>query len=94
MEPRPQRHNGRRAARSQRIRNIWRLACAALLLAGLATVIGSSPASAEVQNPRQTWMRQATAGLFLHWGMRTAPGYTDCAQWEQAVTDGGWDPNY
>jgi alpha-L-fucosidase len=36
----------------------------------------------------------STAGLFLHWGMGTAPGYKDCAQWEKAVTDGGWNANY
>jgi hypothetical protein len=94
MEAQPLRHTGRRAARTQRIRNGWRLACAALLLAGLATIIGSSPANAEVQNPRQQWLRQSTAGLFLHWGMFTTPVHKDCAQWEADVTNGGWTPDY
>jgi alpha-L-fucosidase len=71
---------------------------AAALLAALALVLTmgglTSPARAELFNPRQTWLRNSTAGLFLHWGMRTNPGYTDCAAWEQAVTDGGWDPGY
>jgi hypothetical protein len=39
-------------------------------------------------------LRNATAGLFLHWGMFTAPKHYDCAEWEKAVTDGGWDPGY
>jgi alpha-L-fucosidase len=45
-------------------------------------------------DPRQRWLRAASAGLFLHWGMRTFPGYTDAASWEAAITGGGWDPNY
>jgi len=36
----------------------------------------------------------ATAGMFLHWGMFTAPKHLDCASWEKDVTDGGWDPDY
>ena len=28
-------------------------------------------------------MRDSTAGLFLHWGMFTAPRHTDCAAWER-----------
>src|SRR3982751_3048267 len=94
MEPRPQRHIGRRVPLSRRISTGWRLACAALLLAGLAGIIGSPPASAEVQHPRQQWMRGATAGLFLHWGMFTAPLHKDCAQWQADVTGGGWTPDY
>ena len=39
-------------------------------------------------------MRDSTAGLFLHWGMFTEPKHLDCAEWEKAVTDGGWDPRY
>jgi alpha-L-fucosidase len=48
----------------------------------------------DLYNPRQRWMRAATAGVFLHWGMRTYPGYRDGASWEAAITAGGWDPNY
>ncbi|MEO6084617.1 MAG: discoidin domain-containing protein [Umezawaea sp.] len=51
-------------------------------------------AVAEVQHPRQQWLRDAQAGLFLHWGMRTSPGYTSCTAWESAVTSGGWKPGY
>ncbi|MGS2617697.1 CBM35 domain-containing protein [Micromonospora sp. LZ34] len=39
-------------------------------------------------------MRESTAGLFLHWGMFTAPVHRDCAEWERDVTEGGWTPNY
>src|SRR5919202_4241839 len=60
----------------------------------LASLLVAGPARAELLQPRQQWLRDSTAGLFLHWGMRTAPGYTECAEWEAAVTDGGWDPNY
>jgi hypothetical protein len=64
---------------------------AALLLATLGF---SAPARADLRNPRQTWLRDSTAGLFLHWGMRTSPGYTSCSAWESAVTNGGWSANY
>src|SRR5207248_10934476 len=46
------------------------------------------------QNPRQTWLRNSTAGVFLHWGLFTAPLHKDCAQWEADVTNGGWTPDY
>ncbi|GAB3970235.1 hypothetical protein GCM10029978_043140 [Actinoallomurus acanthiterrae] len=70
-------------------------AAALLAVLALALTVGvTSPARAELYNPRQIWLRNSTAGLFLHWGMRTSPGYTDCAAWEKAVTDGGWDPAY
>ena len=64
------------------------------LLAALALILGltvtvSTPARAELFNPRQTFLRNSTAGLFLHWGMFTAPIHTDCAAWEKDVTDGG-----
>ncbi|KAB2352497.1 alpha-L-fucosidase [Actinomadura rudentiformis] len=67
----------------------------ALVLA--LTALGAvSPAAAhaELYHPRQHWLRASLGGLFLHWGMRTAPGYTDCAAWEKAVTDGGWTADY
>src|SRR4051812_47786156 len=63
--------------------------------------LGAAPAQAEVQNPRQTWLRNSTAGLFLHWGLRTdrGPGKTpfkntDCKAWEDEVTSSGWSANY
>ncbi len=64
---------------------------AALLLATLGF---AAPARADLLNPRQTWLRNSTAGLFLHWGMRTNPGYTSCSAWESAITNGGWNANY
>jgi alpha-L-fucosidase len=64
---------------------------AALLLAMLGF---PAPARADLLNPRQTWLRNSTAGLFLHWGMRTNPGYTSCSAWESAITNGGWNANY
>ncbi|WP_086786721.1 discoidin domain-containing protein [Crossiella equi] len=68
---------------------------AVVLLSVLALFGGGVlPAGAEVSHPRQEWLRAATAGLFLHWGMRTAPGYTSCAEWEKAVTSGGWSADY
>src|ERR1700742_4802804 len=71
------------------------LALAVLVVASLiASLLVASPARAELFQPRQQWLRDSTAGLFLHWGMATAPVYKDCAAWEQAITDGGWDPNY
>ncbi|MCT9934287.1 discoidin domain-containing protein [Planotetraspora sp. A-T 1434] len=60
----------------------------------LAGTIVASPARADLFHPRQTWLRNSAAGLFLHWGMRTSPGYATCEAWEKAVTDGGWDPAY
>ena len=67
-----------------------RAICAVLVLVlSLAT-----PAAAEVTHPRQQWLRESTAGLFLHWGMFTAPRHLDCAAWERDVTGGGWTPDY
>ncbi|WP_406423542.1 hypothetical protein [Streptomyces sp. NBC_00842] len=57
----------------------WRLFCLSLVLAVTAALLGAPAATAEVQHPRQQWMRGSTAGLFLHWGMFTAPRHTDCA---------------
>ncbi|HCT76335.1 MAG TPA: alpha-L-fucosidase [Micromonosporaceae bacterium] len=66
----------------------------ALVFALVASLLGASAANAEVEHPRQEWLRSSTAGLFLHWGMFTAPRHLDCAQWERDVTDGGWTPDY
>jgi alpha-L-fucosidase len=54
----------------------------------------SAPARADLVNPRQGWLRDATAGLFLHWGERTTPGYTNCTTWENAINNGGWTADY
>ncbi|ANN18598.1 alpha-L-fucosidase [Amycolatopsis orientalis] len=71
-----------------------RTAWLAVVLALLAGLLTTTTANAEVHHPRQKWLREATAGLFLHWGMFTAPRHTDCAAWERAVTDGGWSADY
>ncbi|MEI5101276.1 alpha-L-fucosidase [Streptomyces sp. PmtG] len=65
-----------------------------LLLAGAGTSTARPAAAPVADPPRQTTLRDATAGLFLHWGMFTSPRHYDCRQWEKAVTDGGWTPDY
>jgi hypothetical protein len=70
------------------------VALVAALLAGLINVAASVPAQAELRHPRQEWLRKSTAGLFLHWGMFTAPKHLNCAEWERDVTGGGWTPDY
>ncbi|EMD24310.1 discoidin domain-containing protein [Amycolatopsis azurea] len=65
-----------------------------VLVALVLVLTGLTPANAEVRHPRQDWLRASSAGLFLHWGMRTSPGYTSCGDWEKAVTDGGWNAKY
>lgn len=83
----------------------WRRA-AAILLFVLAVVLGltqpaalATPAPAaqpalRADNPRQDFLRVSVGGLFLHWGLRTAPAHTSCSAWEKDVTDGGWTPGY
>src|SRR4051794_12991312 len=67
----------------------------AVALSLFATVLAQPPsARADLQNPRQAWLRGSQAGLFVHWGMRTSPGYTSCSAWENAVTSGGWNAGY
>jgi alpha-L-fucosidase len=63
-----------------------------LVAAGLGFL--SPQAHADLQNPRQDFLRASTSGLFLHWGERTSPGYTSCSAWENAVTGGGWSADY
>jgi alpha-L-fucosidase len=82
----------------------WALTRLGILTAVLSLVlamVGAPAANAELFNPRQTWMRNATAGLFLHWGLRTDTGDPsqpqlgdeDCATWESNVTNRGWSAN-
>lgn len=72
------------------MRRVW--GCVGLVVVLICGFIGSSVA--ETEHPRQEWMRKSTAGLFLHWGMFTAPKHLDCAQWERNVTAGGWNAGY
>lgn len=60
----------------------------------ITSLVALPAANAEVQHPRQQFLRDSVGGLFLHWGMRTSPGYTSCSAWESAVKSGGWDPAY
>jgi alpha-L-fucosidase len=65
------------------------------VLVGAAVLTASTtPAQADLQNPRQTFLRNSIGGLFLHWGERTAPQHTSCSGWESAVTAGHWDAHY
>jgi alpha-L-fucosidase len=83
-------------------RRSWRTGTKLGLLGGVAgavaaltiATVGAPPAHAELQNPRQDWLRNSTGGLFLHWGERTSPGFTSCSAWENAINSGGWDANY
>jgi alpha-L-fucosidase len=68
-------------------------AAALLTFAGLGT-FAPSPARAELQHPRQQFLRDSQAGLFLHWGERTSPQHTNCGAWERDVTNGGWTASY
>jgi alpha-L-fucosidase len=80
-----------------RPRRRWFAALAALLLplgALWLFVPSAGPAQADLQNPRQEFLRGSTAGLFLHWGERTAPSHTSCSAWEADVTNGGWNAKY
>src|SRR5690242_6374212 len=69
------------------------LAVLALAVVSLTTT-GTRPARADLQNPRQNFLRGSVGGLFLHWGERTAPAHTSCSSWENDVTNGGWTPDY
>ncbi|GLF98313.1 discoidin domain-containing protein [Streptomyces yaizuensis] len=75
------------------IRRPWAtlLTVGALLLGALTA---PAPAHADTEHPRQDFLRQSTAGLFLHWGLRTAPAHTSCTAWERDVTAGGWSADY
>src|SRR2546430_1348933 len=97
-----------------RIRGVRRLAARLVTLAAALSLVSvgavAPPAHAELFSPRQQWMRNATAGLFLHWGLGTnnqqpadpvtgLQTYHDCAQWERALdngtaTTGKWTPDH
>ncbi|WP_329125422.1 discoidin domain-containing protein [Streptomyces sp. NBC_01465] len=66
----------------------------ALIALLLGTLLLPTPARADLQNPRQDFLRASTGGLFLHWGERTSPQHTSCSGWESDVTNGGWTPDY
>ncbi|HUR08941.1 MAG TPA: hypothetical protein VM347_40825, partial [Nonomuraea sp.] len=70
------------------------LAVLALLLGLLTALPTALPAQADLQNPRQAFLRNSIAGVFLHWGERTSPQHTSCSAWEADVTNGGWSASY
>ena len=78
----------------------WRAGVIALAVAAAVSVLvamlgfGSRQAHADLTNPRQDFLRSSQAGVFLHWGMLTSPGYTSCTAWENAITGGGWSADY
>jgi alpha-L-fucosidase len=71
-----------------------------MLLAAVAMAAGSlvlthpTAVRADLQNPRQDFLRGAVGGLFIHWGERTSPQHTSCGAWESDVLGGGWNANY
>jgi len=67
---------------------------AAIVILGSLVAVRPPAARAELQHPRQQFLRDSVAGLFLHWGQRTSPAHTSCASWEADVTSGGWTPGY
>jgi alpha-L-fucosidase len=72
-----------------------RLTVLVAAFAMIFTMAAFGPAAhADLFNSRQTWLRNATTGLFMHWGMLTSPQYFDCAQWEAAVNNAGWNASY
>ncbi|HEV8562238.1 MAG TPA: discoidin domain-containing protein [Actinophytocola sp.] len=67
---------------------------AVLIVAGSLTVLSPPGAQADLQNPRQDFLRSSVGGLFIHWGERTSPQHTSCSAWENDVRSGGWTANY
>jgi alpha-L-fucosidase len=65
----------------------------AAVVAALLSIPGA-PARADLFNDRQKWLRESTAGLFLHWGERTSPAQTNCTTWQNMVNNAGWDAGY
>jgi hypothetical protein len=67
---------------------------AVLVAAGALAVVTPSAARAELLHPRQQFLRGSQAGLFLHWGIRTSPGFSTVSAWESAIQSGGWSAGY
>src|SRR6266540_6787673 len=67
---------------------------AVLIVAGSLITLSPPGAQADLQNPRQDFLRSSVGGLFIHWGERTSPQHTSCSTWENDVLGGGWNPNY
>ncbi|MBO2447576.1 discoidin domain-containing protein [Actinomadura barringtoniae] len=81
-------------ALSSRVLATLASALVVLAVTAVCAVTAAPPAKAELQHPRQAFLRASLGELFLHWGMRTSPAHTSCGAWESAVTGGGWKPEY
>ncbi|MFF4835084.1 alpha-L-fucosidase [Streptomyces sp. NPDC001315] len=66
---------------------------AALTLGGALDSLPAYAADPDY-HPGHPWLRESRIGLFLHWGMRTIPEYTDVEAWEARVTGDGWSADY
>jgi alpha-L-fucosidase len=80
--------------RTGRYKRIGAYVVAVLVAAGVSWLVTPNPAHADLQALRQAFLRNSIGGLFLHWGERTSPQHTNCAQWEADVTNGGWSADY
>jgi alpha-L-fucosidase len=76
------------------LRSRTRLGALVSVLAVLLAMLVSTPARGELQHPRQAFLRNSVAGLFLHWGIRTSPGFSTVSAWENAISSGGWSADY
>jgi alpha-L-fucosidase len=75
-------------------RRLGRFGMVLVAVLAVAASLAGPPANAELEHPRQQFLRDAQAGLFIHWGLRTSPQHTSCAAWESDVTGGGWNARY
>lgn len=66
----------------------------AVLVGAAILTASSTPAQADLQHPRQAFLRNSVGGLFLHWGERTSPQHTSCSAWESDVNAGNWSASY
>src|SRR6266545_4677505 len=94
MSGRPAGSRRRAAMRTARHKRMFGSLVALLgAIAGLS-LAPPTPAYADLQAPRQAFLRNSIGGLFLHWGERTSPQHTNCGQWESDVTNGGRSATY
>ena len=70
---------------NKRLRRCITALAAVLVPLGALSLVGTPSAHAELTHPRQAFLRSATGGLFLHWGLRTGPSHNDCAAWEREL---------
>ncbi len=78
---------------NKHVRRLITAVAAIALPLGALSLMSAPSANAELQHPRQAFLRASTGGLFLHWGERTGPSHSSCTAWENDVTSGGWNAN-